>query len=106
MAEISQRPGALNIIYTKGDDLPIAITLGVNISGHTIAAKVTQAKAGTVLSITVTSVLPASGSLTLKFPKEIFGTLPIGSHEWALTDTDESGNVRKWLAGLFTVVSR
>ena len=106
MAEISQRPGPLNIIYTKGDDLPIFINLGVDLAGHTIGAKVIQAKTASELNISITIVSLNSGSIMLKFPKEVFGVLPVGSCEWYLADTDGNGNVRKWLAGLFTVVNR
>ena len=106
MTEIAQRPGVLNIIYTKGDDLPIAIILGADISGHTVVANVVQSKTSTLFPITITIVHLSTGSITLKFPKASFGALAIGSHEWYLTNTDGDLNVRKWLAGLFTVVTR
>ena len=106
MIEISQRPGALNIVYTKGDDLPISIILGVDVAGHTLSAKVIQAKTSTLSTIIITTITAATGSIIMEFPKETFASYPIGSHEWYLINTDGDGNVRKWLAGLFTVVNR
>ena len=104
MPDISQRPGALNIIYTQGDDLPISITLGFNATGFKINPQLDPLTFEDPLPIPYTSTNLAAGKIELNFPRATFEALPLGSRTWSLTVTSPEKKVRKFLAGSFQIV--
>ena len=103
MAEIMQRPGALNITYTKGDDLPIVLCLGLDLTGYKIRTEVENA-GDDPTPIPYRIISPNAGKIDLLFPRNVFGEMPTGERAWHLTLTAPDDSVRKFLAGTFKIV--
>ena len=106
MAEVTQRPGLLNIIYTQGDDLPLRIKLGFNLTGFTLIPVLEEQAFEGETEIPFKIIDISTGLIELTFPRATFGQLPESERPWALFVYNLKNQKRKFLAGLFKIVTR
>ena len=121
----SQLPGQLDLVFVAGDEVSVALTLGINLTGHTLTAVVylsdssvfaggsigsasaAYSRVGSdVLTITPTVVTAGTGVITLGMGEEQTAALATGSrYRWYLKDVAPGAITRTILSGQVVVTA-
>ena len=65
MADYSQLPGALNLWFVRGDEMPISATFNVDLTGYTLSAAIfNESTQSSVAAPTITMTTATSNSVT------------------------------------------
>jgi len=94
MAQYIQRPGKLDILIERGDDVRFTIKSSIDLSGYTLAAK----SGSTTLSISATEGMPAGYYYDITITKAQTAVLASGS-VWELSWDDTATKHRKAAKG-------
>jgi len=115
----TQLPGALDLVFVAGDEVSVAITLGINLTGHTLSAGVylsdtsvfsggsssssvtAYSRSGAdVITVTPTVVTASTGVITLGLGETQTASLTTGGrYRWYLQDVAPGGITRTLLSG-------
>jgi hypothetical protein len=95
MATYEQKPGVLNIVANRGDELGVLVDLSVATTGYTWSSEVYSLVDGnSVASPTITVVDAAAGQVNFAMTESQTAALPVGTFGVRIVWT-ASGDVRR-----------